>query len=587
MPTLRHVYRPILVALCALVAAGLYYHRRPSTPVADPHPLTQPPPTQQEPPREDSGFHFTTMTGQCGIDFRYYGNPSSQHYMTEQNGGGVALFDCDGDGRLDVFLVNGSHFEKPAQQAGATNRLYQQRDDWQFEDVTLPAGLEAYGFGMGCAAADYDNDGFSDLFVAYYGRNRLWHNNGDGTLQEVTTEAGVGDDRWGTSAAFADLDGDGNLDLFVCNYVDWPSNEPPCYTIGPNPLPIPCSPVHYSAQPDLLYRNLGQGDFVEIGAEAGVAIPEKGKGLAVAIADLDQDGLLDVYVANDQTLNFLFRNLGGMRFAEEGVVKGVAFSDGGKLGAGMGIGCADYNRDGRFDLCVSNFRNQVNDVFLNLGESGFIATNAELGIDDLSHSVLSFAILFQDFNLDGWPDMFVANGHIWDLRPSGRQYPYKMLPQLLRNDRGKRFAAVAAGEYFAQRRLGRAAAYGDLDNDGDADLVVTHMENPAAVLQNDGQRAGRSLRLRLIGVRSARQPLGVRVDVRCADEWLVTQVPAGGSFQASHDPRVIVPVLGNATVDEVRVHWSPSYVESWQNLPTGELATLVEGTGHHQDDSGG
>lgn len=506
-----------------------------------------------------------------GVDFEYYGSPSDQHSMTEQNGGGVALFDADGDGRLDLFLANGSHFQHPASSAGASHRLFRQSQDWQFDDVTEACGLQAFGFGQGCAVGDYDNDGFCDLFVAAYGTNRLWHNAGDGTFNEVTQVSGVGDDRWSTSAAFADLDGDGNPELYVVNYVDWA----PGRTTGKPQIP---SPMDFAGLPDCLYRNSGDGTFQEIGADAGIAIAGEGKGLAVAIGDLDGDHQPDIYVANDTTRNFLFRNLGGLRFEENGVVSGCAVSQDGGIGSSMGVAMCDYNRDGRLDLFVTNFAQELLDVFANLGPAGFIARNTELGVDQPAKPKLNFGIVTADFDSDGWPDLFFANGHLWDETAAGGEF--RMRPNLLRNVGGTRFddVSLAAGDYFQQRWLGRAVAFGDLDSDGDADLVVSHLLDRPALLRNESERSGQVLRLKLIGTRASRQALGTRIEVIASGRTLVAHVPSGESFQASHDDRVLIPVGDVAAVDEVRVYWSAEDVEVWKDLSAGKLVRLVQGT---------
>ncbi len=574
----RILIRAVSVILFAVAGAIVWFRSQRGTELESP--AIQPPatdrssatPSSRTKAEAESPIQFALMSRfKTGIDFEYYGSPSDEHYMTEQNGGGVGLFDADGDGRLDVFLTNGSHFNKPAKAVGASQRLFRQTADWQFEDITVSAGLQAFGFGQGCAAADYDNDGFCDLFVASYGANQLWHNNGDGTFQDVTQEAGVADDRWGTSAAFADLDGDGNPELYVVNYVDWTPDR-----ITSRRIP---SPMDFQGLPDRLFRNAGDGRFESVGAEACIAIVGEGKGLAVSIADLDGDRRPDIYVANDTTRNFLFRNLGGLKFEETGVLSGCAVSQDGSIGSSMGVAVGDYNRDGWFDLFVTNFAGEVVDAFAGNGPNGFIANNSELGLDPISRPLLNFGIVLADFDSDLWPDLFFANGHLWDDTAAGHEY--RMRPSLLRNAGGKRFRDVSAvaGDYFRERWLGRAVAVGDLDNDGDADFVVTHIEAPPALLRNDSRRAGPVLRLKMIGTRSARQPLGMQVDVVVGNQTIATHLRSGDSFQASHDDRLLIPIGNGTIVDEVRVHWQGGETETWANLPADELLYLIEGTG--------
>ncbi|REJ88525.1 MAG: CRTAC1 family protein [Planctomycetota bacterium] len=520
---------------------------------------------------ETSEIRFAQVSPEIsGINFRYYGAPSDRNFMTEQNGGGVALFDADGDGSLDVFLVNGSSFAAPA-DASARSRLYRQSAFWRFNDSTGEARLRFIGFGQGCAAGDYDNDGFCDLYVAAYGANALWRNNGDGTFTNVTGEAGVESTGWATSAAFADLDADGHPELFVVNYVNWQPED-----VTGDRIP---SPMRHDGLPDLLYRNSGDGRFVELGTEAGIALAPEGKGLALAIADLNGDFRPDIFVANDTTRNFLFQNEGELQFREVGVLHGCATSEDGKLGSSMGVSVSDYNRDGRPDLFVTNFAQEVVDVFENIGPHGFLAANAELGVDASSREMLNFGIVARDLNADLWPDLYFANGHLWDATESGGTY--RMRPSLLENVEGRRFVDVSdsAGDYFRASWLGRAAAYGDIDNDFDPDLVVSHLLAPPALLRNESDRAGEVAMVQLIGTHSSRRALSVRVDAVVDGEIHAAHVPAGESFQASHDPRIQLAVGPARSIDELRVYWPVGGVEVWKDVPTGALRFLRQGTG--------
>jgi hypothetical protein len=533
--------------------------------------------TAQTTPRSEFRLRFESIpSAYSGISFTYFGSPSSEHYMTEQNGGGIAVFDFDGDEVSDLFFVNGSHFLHAAESRNASNRLYRGDGEFRFRDVTRVAGLEAFNFGHGCAAGDCDNDGFGDLFVATYGLNQLWQNNGDGTFSDVTVESGVGGSGFSSSAAWADLNADGNLDLYVANYLEWAPDDTPRDRVQ--------SPMDFDGQSDLLYQNQGNGRFIEVGQEAGVAIPGDGKGLAVAIADLNGDHRLDIYVANDTRRNFLFRNDGNLKFSEVGVRTGSAVSQDGSIGSSMGVTISDYNRDLKLDLMITNFAQEVVDVLMNMGEAGFLATNTELGLDPVSRPVLNFGILSTDFDLDLWPDLFFANGHIWDETGNGGMF--EMPASLLQNDAGRRFldAAPSAGDYFRQRWLSRAAAMGDLDNDGDTDLVVSHLLAPPAVLRNDSKMQGGSQRVRFIGKTSSRQPFGCTVNVQLTDGAMLTMsVPSGGSFQASHDPVIIVPTGTANNIEWISICWPNGIVEQWHNPPADHTLQLIEGTGKRGD----
>lgn len=533
---------------------------------------------------QPSPVHFQLLApSEAGIDFTYYGNPSPEHYMTEQNGGGVALLDFDSDGVPDVFLTNGSHFERPADPVIDTHRLYRNRFTAEriltFRDVSQESRLNVTGFGMGVATGDYDNDGFFDLFICYFGADQLWRNNGDGTFTDLTTEARVTDDAWSASAAFADLDGDGDLDLYVANYVVYDPSDPPCFTQHQTPIKISCGPIGRKGEPDRLWENLGDGHFQDASSKSGIHKVQAAQGLAVEIVDLDGDDLLDIFVANDTSVNFLFHNQGGLSFTETAIESGVAFSADGAAGSSMGIACADFDRNGRLDLFVTNFENATNDYYDNLFDSTFLHRSGAMGLDTPSRPMLAFGTVAADFDLDGWADLFVANGHIWDLTSLNFGHLYEMPPQLFHNLQGKRFNddSQGAGDYFSNQWLGRAVAIGDLDLDGDSDLIVTHELKPAAVLKNDSQRSGRSAILKLTGRNATRSPLGTRISYRCDSVNYLHHIPAGGSFQASHDPKIILSCGGAENIESLTVHWSPGHSESWLNLPVGTEIELTEG----------
>ncbi|MCA9050383.1 MAG: VCBS repeat-containing protein, partial [Planctomycetaceae bacterium] len=459
----------------------------------------------------DSGdaILFRDRTAESGIDFGFCGSPTANAFMTEQNGGGVAVFDLDNDDRPDVFIVNNAGHGHVSDRRPCTNAAYRGKGDFQLTDCSLPAGLAAACFGMGCATGDIDNDGFQDLFVACYGQDRLWRNNGDGTFTEITRDAGITDDSWGTSAAFCDLDGDGNSDLYVVNYVEWTPDVPPCHPPDHPEINSICSPAERPAVPDTLYQNNGDGTFRDVSATAGIQNVADGRGLAIGMADLNLNGRPDIYIANDTSPNSLFRNDGDLKFTDAGVSSGTAISSDGRIGAGMGVAMADFDRNGLGDIAVTNFRNQINDLFLNVGQYNFLPGNSAMGLDAVSRMPLSFGIAAADFNLDGYCDLFVANGHIWNWESIGSEFQYHMTPQVLKNVRGVRFEDVSetAGDYFQHRFLARAVASGDLDNDGDTDLVITNADTPPVILENLTERRG--LRITLVGRTTARDGRGV------------------------------------------------------------------------------
>jgi len=525
----------------------------------------------------ESRLAFTDDAETAGLRFTFENGSTSLRQLPETMSGGVAVLDYDGDGWLDVYAVQGGAFPPRAGAPGTGDRLFRNRGDGTFEDVTARSGVAALpmAYGHGVATGDYDNDGHSDLFRTGWRCYALFHNRGDGTFEDATAAAGLSGDRdWPTSAAFADLDGDGDLDLYVCHYLDWDTTRP---RVCPDPAdhgrPTYCYPRDFAAMPDHLYRNDG-GRFVDVTAAAGI-VDREGRGLGVVAADLDDDNRVDLFVANDTTPHYLFHNLGGLRFEEIGVRSGVAANSDGGFQAGMGVACGDLDGDGHLDLAITNFYGESTTLFRNLGNNSFGDATAAVGLAAQSRFLLGFGVSFLDADNDGRLDLATANGHVNDYRP---RVPYAMPAQLLRGLSGGRLTDVSATAGAAWRlpRVGRGLAVADLDNDGAPDLLLVSSDGPLAFLHNR-TRGGHHITFRLEGTASNRDGVGARVTVAAGGRHWVAQRLGGGSYLSASDGRLHFGLGTADRVDSVEVHWPSGRVDRFAPLAAADEYLLREG----------
>ena len=533
-----------------------------------------------------SDVRFADITQAVGIGFTHANSPTTNKYLIETMGGGVALVDVDNDGRLDVFLTNGAHIDDPmpaGRQADKSdprfwNRLFRQTESGAFVDVTEKAGVTGMpqnAYGMGVAVGDYDNDGFQDLYVTNYGPNTLYRNTGHGTFEDVTARAGVSAGGWSASAGFLDYDNDGKLDLFVTRYLDWTyESNRHCGEKRPGYRAY-CHPDNFDAVSNVLFRNNGDGTFTDVSDKAGVATP-RGKGLGVAFADFDDDGFVDVYVANDSVQSFLYHN-GRGTFSEVGLLAGVGFNEDGKTFAGMGVDFADYDNDGRPDVFVTDLSNERYRLFRNNGDETFQDVTNAAGVGGATLLFSGWSTRFLDYDNDGWKDVFVAQGHVMDtIEKTSPNLRYLQPPLLLRNERG-RFVRVMAGDPFEREWAGRGAAFGDLDNDGDLDVVMSSAGQKAVVLRNEGGNRNGWLAIRTVGTRSNRDGIGARVKVVSASG--TTQhaaVNTAVGYLSASDKRVIVGLGADTVATQVEIRWPSGIVQSFKQVKAGQTLVATE-----------
>jgi hypothetical protein len=527
-----------------------------------------------------TAVHFSDVTRASGIDFVHVNGASPDKHLVETMGSGGLFFDYDDDGWIDVFLVDGGSTADPEVAKKARHHLYRNRGDGTFEDATDRSGIRHRHYGMGACAGDYDGDGRIDLYVTNLGPNVLYRNHGDAFV-DVTRAAGVGLPLWSASCAFADLDSDGDLDLFVTNYVDVKAGHNPFCGTARTRTRVYCHPLNFEPLPNTLYRNEGGGRFVDASAEAGIA-SDRGNGLGVVIGDYDDDGKLDVFVANDSVPNFLFLNAGNGRFVEAALPAGVAVATDGRPRAGMGTDAADYDGDGRLDLAVTNLDFETHSLFRNLGERLFRDAGVESGLGFATRPFVGFGVVFLDVDHDARLDLAIANGHIMDnaseLRP-GATHAQRNL--LFRNATLRRFEEVgrSAGPGLALAKVSRGLAAGDIDNDGDLDLLVTNNGAAADLLRNDGGNRRNALLLRLVGAGANTSAVGARVRLTTAAGTQLREVRAGSSYLSQNDLRLHFG-LGSATqADLVEVRWPSGRTETLRDVAAGQIVTAAEGKG--------
>jgi hypothetical protein len=554
-----------------------------------------------EPPKPVT---FSDVTAAAGLSkaLNVSGNPANKQFLLEEMGGGVALFDYDHDGWLDIFLVNGSSFDPGVRDSKPTSFLFHNNRDGTFTDVTRQAGLTHSGWGQGCCVGDFDNDGFDDLFVSYFGRNVLYRNNGDGTFTDVTERAGVGGPahQWGAGCCFLDFDRDGHLDLFVASYVTFdperaprPGDSPYCRY---NEIAVPCGPFGYAGGTNLLYRNRGDGTFEDVSERSGIARPRGSStmvfvgsnwrptgsyGMGAAAADLDNDGWPDIYVACDTAPSQLYRNNRDGTFREVAIPAGCAFDEGGAALAGMGVSVGDFDADGLLDIVRTNFSEQVTTLYRNYGAGAFEVASFRAGLG-VNRKYVGFGVNFCDVDNDGWKDIFIANGHVYSQLDGRKLHISYRQPKLLyRNTGDGRFVDVSAsaGTAVTTPNLGRGCAVGDLDNDGAVDIVINNLDGPPTVLRNDGGNGQNSILIKCVGSKSNRSAIGTRVRVTAGARAQIDEVMSGSSYYSQSDLRLHFGLGRSAVVELVELAWPSGLKETVRDLPANHLIVIEEAKG--------
>jgi enediyne biosynthesis protein E4 len=534
-------------------------------------------------PVNSPGVTFQDVTQQAGIRFLHNNGAFGKKFLPETLGPGVAFIDYDNDGWPDIFLVNGTDWPGHTNKHSAP-KLYHNNHDGTFTDTTHKAGLDALEmFGMGVAAGDFDNDGYDDLFVTAYGQSHLFHNNGNGTFTDVAQKAGLGGiEEFSTGAAWVDYDKDGRLDLVVANYVQW-SPETDLYCTLDGKSKSYCTPESYKGTAVRLWHNRGDGTFEDVTKKAGLGDPTS-KTLGIAVLDYDGDGWPDLLLSNDTQPNKLYHNNGNGTFTEKAVLAGVAFSEDGVARAGMGVDTADYDRSGHPSLLITNFANQMLSLYHNEGTGLFVDEAPRSEIGRASLLTLGFGCFFFDYDLDGWPDVFVANGHIDpDIQRVQANVKYAMPPHLFRNIGNGKFEEVtkSVGAAFSTPRVARGAAYADIYNDGRLDVLVAANGGPAVLFRNEaaGGAANRSLRVKLVGTKSNRDGIGAIVRATAAGGTQTQMMRSGSSYLSASELTLTFGLAQREKAESLEITWPSGQVDHLANVAAGQTIVVTEGKG--------
>ncbi len=528
---------------------------------------------------------FQDVTAKAGVHFRHTSDPSKR-YIVESMSGGVILVDYDRDGWPDIYFTNAPTVDQAVKGAKTIGALYRNNHDGTFTDVTAKSGLATSCFGMGGGVGDFNNDGWPDLYLTCLGGNVLYRNNGDGTFTDVTAKAGVADGRWSTGAAFGDYDGDGFVDLMVTNYVDFHLNDLPGFGSAPfckyRGIDVQCGPRGLRGAGDSLFHNNGDGTFTEVSKAAGVDDPNGYYGLGVLWADFNNTGRPDIYIANDSTPKFLYKNLGNGKFKEIGLESGTAVSDDGSEQASMGLAIGDYNHTGRPSVYVTNFSDENADLYRNEGDWNFKEVSYETGTALPSLPYVKWGTAFADLDNDGWLDLIAVNGHVYpqvDTLASGAGYREPKVLQLNQRDGTFCDASDQAGSPFTEKKVSRGLAVGDLFNDGNIDVVIGDLDGTPSVLRNRGVPGRHWVSFELNGTKSNRLALNARVKITAGGVTQTDEVHSGGSYLSQNDLRLHFGLGSGTKIDTVEVHWPSGRTETLTNLAADAFYSLKEGEG--------